>query len=76
MAEPLLFIEIRSVRAQKVPTCNLNREDFTHSSLMSEDLREMIEVVGHPLHCLARIVGWVERDVGTIYVGFAYLSAP
>jgi hypothetical protein len=43
---------------------------------MSEDLREMIEVVGHPLHCLARIVGWVERDVGTIYVGFAYLSAP
>jgi hypothetical protein len=25
---------------------------------------------------LARIVGWVKRDVGTIYVGFAYLNAP
>jgi hypothetical protein len=22
------------------------------------------------------IVGWVKRDVGTIYVGFAYLNAP
>ncbi len=36
----------------------------------------MIEVVGHPLRCLARIEGWVKRYVGTIYVGFAYLSAP
>ncbi len=25
---------------------------------------------------LAHIVGWVKRDVGTIYVGFAYLDAP
>ncbi len=25
---------------------------------------------------LAHIVGWVKRDVGTIYVGFAYLNAP
>jgi len=24
----------------------------------------------------AHIVGWVKRDVGTIYVGFAYLHAP
>ena len=22
------------------------------------------------------LVGWVKRDVGTIYVGFAYLNAP
>jgi hypothetical protein len=25
---------------------------------------------------LTHIVGWVKRDVGTIYVGFAYLDAP
>jgi hypothetical protein len=25
---------------------------------------------------LAYIVGWVKRDVGTIYVGFVYLNAP
>ena len=25
---------------------------------------------------LAHIVGWVKRDAGTIYVGFAYLNAP
>ena len=25
---------------------------------------------------LANIVGWVKRDLGTIYVGFAYLNAP
>ena len=25
---------------------------------------------------LAHRVGWVKRDVGTIYVGFAYLKAP
>jgi hypothetical protein len=25
---------------------------------------------------LAHMVGWVKRDVGTIYVGFAYLNAP
>jgi hypothetical protein len=24
----------------------------------------------------AHIVGWVKRDVGTIYVGFVYLNAP
>jgi hypothetical protein len=24
----------------------------------------------------AHIVGWVKRDVGTIYGGFAYLNAP
>jgi hypothetical protein len=24
----------------------------------------------------AHIVGWVKRDIGTIYVGFAYLNAP
>jgi hypothetical protein len=28
-------------------------------------------VNGYPAH----IVGWVKRDVGTIYVGFAYLNA-
>ena len=28
------------------------------------------------LVALAHIVGWVERDVGTIYVGFADLKAP
>ncbi len=26
--------------------------------------------------CLAHIVGWVKRDVGTIYVGFAYFNVP
>jgi hypothetical protein len=25
---------------------------------------------------LAHMVGWVKRNVGTIYVGFAYLNAP
>jgi hypothetical protein len=24
----------------------------------------------------AHIVGWVKRDIGTIYVGFAFLNAP
>jgi hypothetical protein len=24
----------------------------------------------------AHIVGWVKREIGTIYVGFAYLNAP
>jgi len=28
------------------------------------------------LAALAYIVGWVKRDVDTIYVGFAYLNAP
>jgi len=30
---------------------------------------------GNPLRCPAHIVGWVKREAGTIYVGFAYLSA-
>jgi hypothetical protein len=25
---------------------------------------------------LAHLVGWVKRDIGTIYVGFAYPNAP
>jgi hypothetical protein len=25
---------------------------------------------------LAHIVGWVKRDTGTIFVGFAYLNGP
>jgi hypothetical protein len=28
------------------------------------------------LDTLAHIVGWVKRDLGTIYIGFAYLDTP
>ena len=32
--------------------------------------------MGYPFVALAHLVGWVERDIGKIYVGFAYLNAP
>jgi len=37
-----------------------------------------VELLMRGIHfaALAHIVGWVKRDVGTIYVGFAYLNAP
>ncbi len=31
---------------------------------------------GNHLTSLANKVGWVKRDVGTIYVGYAYINAP
>jgi hypothetical protein len=27
-------------------------------------------------NAIAHIVGWVKRDIGSIYVGFAYLNTP
>ena len=37
-----------------------------------------IEYLWKPLRCSCayNIVGWVKRDIDTIYVGFAYLNAP
>jgi hypothetical protein len=37
-----------------------------------------IEYLWKPLRCSCayNIVGWVKRDIGTIYVGFAYLNTP
>ena len=45
--------------------CNL------HSKLGSICVKE----AGYLLSCPAHIVGWVKREVGTIYFGLAYLSA-
>jgi hypothetical protein len=37
---------------------------------------EILKKRGILFAVLAHIVGWVKRDIGTIYVGFAYLNAP
>jgi len=37
---------------------------------------EQLSLRGIHFAVFAHIVGWVKRDVGTTYVGFAYFNAP